>query len=347
MALQIIGIVVAVFLGIIFLEVLFVGFAPGFTVPKQPLMGMKQMPDNPSAKKSRPRKDVSFKVEGTKISAWLYLPEKVSSPVPCIIMGHGFGGTKDMLLERYAIRYQEAGFAVLTFDYRYFGESEGEPRQLVWIPYQLQDYTAAIEYARNLEEIDPARIALWGTSASGGYGIVIAARDQKIACVVGQCPGLDPHASGKIFLKKLGLRHFLRLFIHAQRDMIRSRFSLSPHTIPIVGKPGSLALFPFSETYEGYSNVVPETFVNEVCARVILRSHGFRPAEHARNARCPILIQICEHDSLAPIGSETEKELRQYADVKYYPIGHFDIYAGDYFERAVSDQLDFFSKHLS
>ena len=72
-------------------------------------------------------------------------------------MGHGFGGTKDAGLERYAIRYQDAGFAVLIFDYRHLGESEGEPRQLIWIPYQLQDYLAAIEYARSLKEIDPGR----------------------------------------------------------------------------------------------------------------------------------------------------------------------------------------------
>jgi hypothetical protein len=144
----------------------------------------------------------------------------------------------------------------------------------------------------------------------------------------------------------MGIRHFIRLFFHGQRDMIRYRFGLSPHTIPIVGKPGSLAIFTISEAYEGYSNVVPESFVNEVCARVLLRSHGFKPVEHAKNAHCPILIQLCEYDALAPIGAETEKELRQYADVKSYPIGHFDIYTGDHFERAVNDQLDFFSKHL-
>ncbi|MFC1637019.1 hypothetical protein ACFL5Z_19530 [Planctomycetota bacterium] len=59
------------------------------------------------------------------------------------------------------------------------------------------------------------------------------------------------------------------------------------------------------------------------------------------------MVQICEHDALAPIGTETEKELRQYVDVKSYPISHFDIYTGDNFERAVSDQLDFFNKHLA
>jgi len=68
------------------------------------------------------------------LSAWLYLPLHQPAPFPCIIMGNGLGGTKDTGLEPYAIRFQNAGFAVLVFDYRYFGESEGTPRQLIWIP---------------------------------------------------------------------------------------------------------------------------------------------------------------------------------------------------------------------
>jgi hypothetical protein len=50
---------------------------------------------------------------------------------------------------------------------------------------------------------------------------------------------------------------------------------------------------------------------------------------------------------LAPIRAETAKELEKYAEVKHYPIGHFDIYIGDNFEKSVSDQLEFFKKQLS
>ncbi len=338
--------VIGIIIGILALYLLIVTFAPGFTVPQQPLEKGKKSTQEKDTKRFGLRKDVSFKVKGTSISAWLYLPEDLSAPVPCIIMGHGFGGTKDMIMESYALRYQEAGFAVLSFDYRHFGESEGEPRQLILIPYQLEDYAAAIEYARDLKEIDPARIALWGTSASGGYGIAIAAKDKNIACVVAQCPGLDPHASREMFLKRLGIGHILRLFVHGQRDMMRFRLGLSPHKIPIVGKPGSIAFFPISDAYDGYSKLASENFINEICARVILRSHGFKPVEHLRNVQCSILIQICDHDSLAPISAETAKELEKYAEVKHYPIGHFDIYIEDNFEKSVSDQLEFFEKHL-
>jgi hypothetical protein len=116
--------------------------------------------------------------------------------------------------------------------------------------------------------------------------------------------------------------------------------------IPIVGRPGTVAVLPIADAYEGYSKLASGDFINEVCARSILRSHGYNPLEHLSKLRCPLLVQICDHDSLAPTGAETEKVLREYAEVKRYPIGHFDIYTGSHFERSVSDQLAFFRKHL-
>lgn len=337
---------VTIIIGAFTVYLLFVALTPSMSVPAQPLERTSQPTPDKDAQQAGLRRDVSFQVNGTSLSAWLYLPDDVSVPVPCVIMGNGFGGTKDMIMESYALRYQEAGFAALTFDYRHFGESEGQPRQLVMIRYQLEDYRGAVKYARSLREIDPARIALWGTSASGGYGIVIAAQDERIACVVAQCPGLDHRASEETFLERFGIGHILRLIVHAQRDIMRSRLGLPAHKIPIVGKPGTMAVFPNLDAYEGYSWLLSENFVNEVCARFILRSHGYDPLEHIRKVRCPVLIQICDHDSLAPIRAEVQEELRKYAEVINYPIGHFDIYVGSHFEKSVSDQLAFFKKHL-
>ena len=338
--------VVGIIIGLFALELVIVALIPGFKVPEQYL----EKPEEPTwevdTKPPSSRKEVIFKVNGTPLSAWLYLPENVSAPVPCIIMGHGFGGTKDAGLELYAVRYQEAGFAVLVFDYRHFGESSGEPRQLIWIPYQLADWSAAIKYARGLKEIDPAKIALWGTSMSGGHVIVTAAKDNQIACVVAQCPGLDGRASTIMAYKRDGIN--LRMIIHGQRDLVRSWFGLTPHKIPIVGKSGSIAMLTTPDAYDGYGKLVPENFINEACARIMIRADKYRPVKHARNVRCPVLLQICDNDSITPISAaeETGKNLGKYAEVKHYPIGHFDIYIGDNFEKAVSDQLDFLKKHL-
>jgi uncharacterized protein len=334
--------------GVIIFYLSIVTFVPAFKVPEQPLEQGMLLIKQIDTKPSWIRKDVSFKVKGASLSAWLYLPENLSSPVPCIVMGHGFGGTKNMLLENYAIRYQKAGFATLIFDYRFLGESEGEPRQLIWIPYQLEDWSAAVAYARSLKEIDPTKIALWGTSMSGGHVIVTAAKDKNIACVSAQCPGLDGRASGEMAVKRMGIGRVLKMLVHGQRDFFRSWFGLSPHNIPVVGKPGSIAGMNTQGAYDFFLKYAPKDYVNQVCARIIIRGDKYRPFKYAKDVHCPVLLQICEYDKLSPksAAEETEKQLGKYAEAIYYPIGHFDIYIGDNFEKAVSDQLEFFKRHL-
>ena len=226
----------------ILLYLIVILFSPVISAPKQP-MPRRKKEDNEGTEPPSSRQDVHFSVAGSKISAWLYLPQDSSQAVPCIVMSHGFGGTKDFILEKYALRFVAAGTAVLTYDYRHFGSSEGEPRQLYDTLSQLEDLRAAIAYARTRSEIDAQKIVLWGTSASGGYGLIIAAEDENIAAVIGQCAGLDHEADSKLFMERNGYAYFFRLFVHAQRDKGRSRLGLSPHTIPIAGKEGTLAMF--------------------------------------------------------------------------------------------------------
>jgi len=338
--------ILGILIGILILYLVIVIFYPGFHVPKQPISGSK------SAHEKQPPlsgKDVSFEVGGLNIKAWLYIPQDLSDPVPCIIMNHGFGGTRDMLLENYALRFQDAGMASLTFDYRHFGESDGEPRQLFAIKSQLEDCTAAIDYARSRNEIDPDRIAIWGTSAGGGYGLAIAAKDKKIACVCAQVAGLDSHEDGKMAFKREGLRFILRLVMHAQRDKGRSRFGLSAHKVPMVGKPGTLAMIIAPGAYDGYAKLAQTGIVNEVCARAILTTGGYNPVKYVKDVHCPVLIQVCENDNLvSPKSAEKVVGiLGEKAEIKRYPIGHFDIYTGDHYEQAVRDQIEFFKKILT
>src|SRR6478736_8002572 len=83
---------------------------------------------------------------------------------PCVVLAHGFGGTVDSGLIPYAERFSAAGLDALAFDYRHFGASDGEPRQLLSIREQLEDWAEAIAFARSLEGVDPERILLWGSS---------------------------------------------------------------------------------------------------------------------------------------------------------------------------------------
>ena len=98
---------------------------------------------------------------------------------PCVVLAHGFGGTVDSGLMPYAERFAAAGLDALAFDYRHFGASAGEPRQLVSVPRQLEDYAAAIAFARGLDGVDPDRIVVWGTSFSGGHVVEVAVADGR------------------------------------------------------------------------------------------------------------------------------------------------------------------------
>ncbi|UCD38750.1 MAG: alpha/beta hydrolase, partial [Fidelibacterota bacterium] len=239
--------------------------------------------------------------------------------------------------------------AVLAFDFRYLGASGGEPRQLIWISYQQEDYAAAVAYARGREEIDPAKIALWGTSLSGGHVIVTAARDAQIACVVAQVPLLAGDAGGMQVVKRVGLWHLLRMaFGHGVRDLVRSWFGLSAHRVPIVGKPGTIAIMADTDAWDAFCQLASDDLINEACARIIIRMDKYHPIKHAGKVRCPVLLQACDLDIGVPLSviGKAQQRLGDLAEVIRYPIDHFDIYIGDNFEQAVSDQVAFFRKHL-
>ena len=110
-------------------------------------------------------------------------------------MAHGFAGQKDFGLQPYAEHFAAKGMAVFLFDYRNFGGSEGEPRNLVNPWRHLADWKAALSHVRTLNSVDGSRIALWGTSFSGGHVMVTAARQVGIKAVVAQVPFVDGMAT--------------------------------------------------------------------------------------------------------------------------------------------------------
>ena len=334
--------------GVFALWLLIVGIVPGISAPAQSIKGEPPAQMASASMLGANRQDVNFEVDGTELQAWLYVPPNASKPVPCIVMAHGFGGTKDMGLDSYAQRFQSAGYAVIVFDYRHFGVSEGQPRQLIWIPLQLEDWAGAIRYARSHEEIDPDRIALWGTSMSGGHVIVTAAKDSRVTCVSAQCPGLDGREAAKIAFTRHGISHGLRMVMHGQRDLVRSWLGLAPHKIPIFGRPGTIACLTTPDVYPAAERLADTGFINEVCARINIRGDKYRPVKYTKDIQCPVLIQVCENDSLVPPATleESIASMGENAEVIRYPIGHFDIYFGENFEKAVEDQLAFFKRHL-
>ncbi|OBI21865.1 alpha/beta hydrolase [Mycobacterium sp. E2497] len=291
------------------------------------------------------REDVRFPSGGDLISAWLYRPVG-DAPAPLLVMAHGLGGVRSMRLDAYAERFSAAGYACLVFDYRNFGDSEGEPRQVLDVGLQLADWAAAVTYARTLPGIDPNRIALWGTSFAGGHVIATAARLPGIAAAVVQCPFTDGIASARTISNPLV---FARVGLLAARDLVAARLRKPPVMVPTVGRPGDVALMTTPDAYPGYLRLVPEgeELTNEVAARIALTIMAYRPGRDTARIPCPILFCVCEADSVAPAAPTLRYAANApHGEVKLYPEGHFAIYVDEAFDRVVADQLAFLDRHL-
>ena len=293
------------------------------------------------------RDDVSFESGGERCAAWLYRPGG-DGPHPCVILAHGFGGTRAARLWAFAERFADAGIAALVFDYRHFGDSGGEPRQLLSIGRQHDDWRAAIAFARSLEGIDPERIALWGTSFSGGHVVALAAHDQRIAAAISQ----NPFSTGVSALAAAGPKESARLTVAGLLDLLAAVGVGEPARIPIVNRPGAGGAMTQPGSYEGYLSLFDDSddrFRNEVCARIALAIGAYTPARHAAEVRCPLLVCVVADDRVTP--AEPAREMARRAPrgelIDYGPgLGHFAIYTGETFERAVADQTEFLRRNL-
>jgi len=292
------------------------------------------------------RSDVTFASGQTTCAAWLYAGVATAeSPGPIIVMAHGLGGVKEERLDAFAERFAAAGYACLVFDYRYFGASGGEPRQLLDGKSQRMDWKAAVAYARTLSTVDPERVVVWGTSFGGGHSIVTAAQDHRIVAAIAQCPFTDGLASAMavspLVLAKVTAR--------ALRDVVAARCGRTPVMIPTYGPPGTTALMTSHDAVSGFEGLVPEGahIEKDVAARVALQITTNFPGRQAKKVQCPILFAIAERDTVAP-AKPTKKYAAQApkGEVTLLNAGHFDIYVGEWFEKNVQAQLEFLTRHV-
>jgi uncharacterized protein len=267
-------------------------------------------------------RELSFLSRGVRCSAW-HLNASIDAFTSvrgraCVVMAHGFGGTRDTALIPYAEGLAAAGLDVLVFDYRGFGASDGMPRQRVafrdqraaasdGMPRQRvafrdqrADYRAAIEVARRIEGVDPERIVLWGTSYSGGHVVPVAVGDGRIAAVISLTPAMDGLAALRAIVTHGGVKQLGPLVSNGVRDAVRAIVGRAPHHLPVVGPPGTVAVITTPGALEGYLALAGPTWRNEVCARTTLEIAFNRPIRFAARLVCPMLVQIGERDTVAP-----------------------------------------------
>ncbi len=290
----------------------------------------------------------SFLSQGVRCAARVYRPIAAEAR-PVIVMGHGFGGVRALRLYSYAERFAEAGYVVVVFDYRGFGESEGSPRQVLDVAMQLQDWRAALGCARALPGVDQARVVAWGTSFGGGHVITLAGQGESLAAIIAQVP----HVSGPAAVRATGLRSSLRLAPFALRDQAAALLGRDPVYVEAVGLPGSTAVMTSPDAVPGLDTQItaaglkPGDYPQHVAARIGLKIGRYSPIKHAAGVTCPALVQIAAHDAVTP-RHVAEKAAARMADatVHVYDCGHFDPYVEPYFATTLADQLAFLTTHV-
>ncbi|MGK8490451.1 alpha/beta hydrolase [Nocardia asiatica] len=280
-----------------------------------------------------------------RCAAWVTLPPG-PGPHPVVVLVHGGGATHEMMLGQYEKWFSDAGLAVVAFDFRHLGESEGEPRQLVSQRRYAEDVDSALRFVRSRADLDAGRVALWGTSFGASHVLAAAARHPELAAAVVQCPIF----SGRAVVARAGVRHLVRFTVPIVSDLLRAMLRLPRRYVPLVGRPGELAFVNQPGALEGWQSVTPPgyRFDNRITAGSGLGMLFYHAAAQARRVRCPLLICACDRENLIDPAIVT----RVAADVpgavvQHYDADHFTVYHPPVVEQIVADQIAFLTKHLA
>jgi dienelactone hydrolase len=288
--------------------------------------------------------DVSFRKaniqsEGTRMAAEVFAPKaSKGKKLPTIVMSHGWGGTAKGL-RRDAVVFAQAGYLVVSFDYRGWGASDGrviltkpapkdrdgltftaevrEIREVVDPIDQTTDLANAIHWVLGEDQCDKNRIALWGSSFSGGHVVYAAARDARIKATVSQVPSLD----GRWVVNS---RVMARATHKGATDRARGK--------------------------TGYPKPGAKVIGNLKGAPILERLMGFAPVEDVtRRSDCAMLFVIAEneelfdnadHGILAHARAKGPKKLVTIPGIKHYGVYN------EARKQAQKLAIDWFNEHL-
>ena len=292
------------------------------------------------------REKVRFVSGDTECAAWHY----PGTNGACVIMAGGFAVTKEPGTDLFARRFHDAGFAVLAFDYRRLGESGGQPRLVLPIRDQLADWQAAIGFAATLPGVDPARLAIWGFSLSGGHVFRVAARHPELAAAIAQTPNADGPAAARNAARHQKPLALLRLTGRGVLDALGGLAGRPPRLVPLAAEPGTVALVTTPDGLDGGRALNPDNtypdWQQAVAARSALPLGLYRPGRDASRVRCPLLVLVCDQDQTALAGPAVRAAQRApHAELVHLPGGHYEPFLGGH-EQAAGAELSFLRRHL-
>ena len=151
-------------------------------------------------------------------------------------------------------RFASAGYTVLTFDPRTYGESEGEPRGFHDPTRITEDYVNAVRYMMTREDVDPDNVAAVGVCIGGGYAVSAAARERKIRTVVSIAGGFNVGGTFQQFMGIEGFAAYSAKINAAMREQYRTgKVQYVPTIAQGFSEAIPMAAMPNPEAYSYYS----------------------------------------------------------------------------------------------
>jgi fermentation-respiration switch protein FrsA (DUF1100 family) len=251
-------------------------------------------------------------------------------------------------IERFAQLFAEHGFVVLLHDHRGFGASEGTPRQDIDPWRQIADWRRAITYLESLDQVDPHRIGVWGTSYAGGHALVLGATDRRLKCVVSQVPTISGFEQGRRRIAPELVAAIEDRFADDERAQLpgdpplrQAIVSLDP-TIP--------AAYRTQEAADFYLQPAAQSvWENSVTLRSTRAARMYEPGIWVgRVSPTPLLLVVALNDTITmtDLALEAYERALHPKRLEAIPGGHFDPYLSQ-FGRAGSAALDWFNEHLA
>lgn len=291
------------------------------------------------------RQDAWFFSDGKRIAAELFWPvdSETTGSLPGLVMCQGFGGLKKMNVDNFAKYFARSGYVSLIFDYRGFGESEGE-RWRLEPNEQVEDIQAAITFLTAVEGVDESRLGVYGTSFGGGNVIAAAGGDARIRCVVSSVGFGDGYRWIRSlrrswewieFTKRLERDRLLRVLTGESEQ-------IEPEEI-MVRDPESI-----DNERELRSRVPDRAF------KLRLRDGdfilGFSPELYApRISPRPVMLIGVKDDGLIS-NDETYSLYEKLGEPKKLvwmgAIGHHAVYHGEHLEEVLRNALGWYEEHL-
>ncbi|MEN8230924.1 MAG: alpha/beta fold hydrolase, partial [Bacteroidota bacterium] len=284
----------------------------------------------------------------------LYLPEEGSKKSPVIIMAHGFTTTiNGMTADIYAEKYKEAGYAVLLYDHRNLGISDGEPRQDVNFLVQSRGYIDCIDFAVNQPELDAKRIAVWGASLSARESFLVGSVDERVKAIVAMIPAFGSTIPEEDKDDKN--------YSFAKGVLLNDRIMDISHTVieqmPIVssdqiGTPSFLKEITAYRWFIEYGGRFGTHWNNVVSYSTIEMPDQFHTGQFAPQIKSPILMIVATNDEMNGADPEVTYEvfqmIRQPKEWIDIDGGHFGLlhYPGPLFDKSSQAQIKFLNKYL-